>query len=66
MSMNQRLIELATLRQMASQLKAKLNATELPTATWNAAIQSLERLEFDIQCREWIVRSMFSEKILQN
>lgn len=64
--MNKRLTELATLRQMTSQLKAKLNATDSKTETWKAAIASLDKLEFDIQCREWIVRSLFAEKILQN
>lgn len=64
--MNKRLNELASLRQMATQLKARLNATDSKTETWTTAIQSLERLEFDIQCREWIVRSLFSERILQN
>ena len=64
--MNKRLTELATLRQMATQLQVKLSATDSPTDSWKAAIQSLERLTFDIQCREWIVRSLFSESILKN
>lgn len=51
---------------MAGQLKARLSANNMETDTWKAAIASLDKLEFELQCREWIVRSLFTEKILQN